>query len=258
MTIDRPTDLRINAWDGADSPTFDFPNEAGEPIEAKRAGDKNLAPLHLPKPWDWSSKDVGWGLILRNNPEVSAKDKAVGADAPEPIRRLLAARAYGKYLPAPILRYQPNEPPGRLYRYYPDGTEARLDFATPNRGVREGQIPQYLLIYGSPAEIPWSVQFGLNVSAYVGRLDLTIEEGLDHYVDALISDWRALDRGDSRKPVVWSADWGMPDITFLLSQRLHFRMGSLLKAHISRKLRLHRSRCRRRYHQTPCREYSCT
>jgi hypothetical protein len=64
------------------------------------------------------------------------------------------------------------------------------------------------------------VQFGLNVSAYVGRVDLSIEEGLDHYVDALISDWKDLDRGDLRKAVVWSADWGLPDITFLLAQLL--------------------------------------
>ena len=220
MTIDRPEDLRINAWDGTESSILDFPNKSGNPFLATRVGHKTLAPVHLPKPWDWRSKDVGWGLILRDNPAISAKDKAVGADAPEPIRRLLAARAYDKHLPAPVLRYQPNKPPGTLHRYYPDGTDEQLSSATPERGVREGQIPQYLLIYGGPVEVPWSVQYGLNLSAYVGRLDLTVEEGLNHYVGALISDWKGLDLGDAYKPVVWSPDWGIPDITFLLSQLL--------------------------------------
>jgi hypothetical protein len=147
------------------------------------------------------------------------KDKAIGADAPEPIQRLLAARA-----PAPILRYQPNKPPGQLVRYYAEGEQEILSSAAPDRGTHEGQIPQYLLIYGSPAEIPWAVQYSLNLSAFVGRLDLSVEEGLDHYVDALVSGWSGRSLGDARKPLVWSADWGLPDITFLLSRLVGKRL----------------------------------
>ena len=226
--IERPTELRINAWDGEISPILEFPEQVGDPITGRRAD--LLAPRHLPKPWDWRSKDVGWGLVLRDDPDVPAKDKAFGADAPEPIRRLLAARSYEKFLPAPVLRYQSSKPPGTLFRYYPDGTSDELASATPERGVREGQIPQFLLIYGRPTEIPWSVQYNLNVSAYVGRLDLTVEEGLGHYIDALISDWQALDRGDADKPVVWSADWGMPDITFLLAKLVGARLAGQFAA----------------------------
>ncbi len=91
--------------------------------------------------------------------------------------------------PAPILRYQPDKPPGQLVRYYADGDQEVLSSAASDRWTHEGRIPQYLLIYGSPDEIPWSVQYSLNLSAFVGRLDLSVEEGLDNYVEALISDF---------------------------------------------------------------------
>jgi len=210
MKIDRPADLRINAWDGKEAPVLDFPANVGASIEIAKA---YLSPPYLPKSWDWRAKNVGWGLILRDDANRTIEEKAVGADAPDPIRRLLAARA-----PAPILRYQPNKPSGQLIRYYADGKQEILSTAAARRGIGEGAIPQYLLIYGSPTEIPWAVQYSLNLSAFVGRLDLTVEEGLGNYVEALISGWSHLPRGDAGKPLVWSADWGRPDVTFLLSK----------------------------------------
>ena len=214
MNAQRPQELRVNAWTGSESPLFDFPQGDGARTEALlHRPYRTFAPPHLPKPWDWRSPDVGWGVILRDDPALPAKDKAAGLDAPEPIQRLLHARA-----PAPVLRYRPNKPAGQLCRYYVDGMEEVLSTSAPDRGMREGQLPQYLLIYGSPAAIPWAVQYGLNASAFVGRLDLTIEEGLGHYVDALISNWSGLDRSNFHRPLVWSADWGIPDITSLLAR----------------------------------------
>jgi len=212
MAIERPDEIRINAWDGEETPVLIFP--ATEDIHVRTPYTPlSLAPTFLEEPWNWRSPDVGWGLVLRDNDELSARDKAIGVDAPEPLRRLLMARD-----PAPILRYQPDKPPGYLFRYYPDGHGEPLSAAAPDRGVREGQIPQYLLIYGSPAEIPWAVQYGLNLATFVGRLDLTVEEGLDRYVDALISDWAGYYPADLTKPVIWSTDWGVPDITFLMAR----------------------------------------
>jgi len=60
MTIDRPTDLRINASDGEESPILDFPASPGAPVVLT----KSFAPRFLPKPWDWRSPDVGWGMVL--------------------------------------------------------------------------------------------------------------------------------------------------------------------------------------------------
>ncbi|PIT04498.1 hypothetical protein TSA1_29905 [Bradyrhizobium nitroreducens] len=67
-------------------------------------------------------------------------------------------------------------------------------------------------------ELPWAVQYGLNLSAFVGRLDLSVDEGLGNYVDALIDDWKTAGTADLALPVVWSTNWGVPDITFLMAR----------------------------------------
>jgi hypothetical protein len=41
--------------------------------------------------------------------------------------------------------------------------------------------------------------------------------GLDHYVDALIDDFRG-QHADPRAPVVWSVDFGKNDITWLMAR----------------------------------------
>ena len=86
--------------------------------------------------------------------------------------------------------------------------------AQSNRASR-GCVPRYLLIYASPSEIPWAVQYALNGSCYVGRLDLT-GDALAHYVGALIDDW-AGQKCDPRAPLVWSAVHDKTDITYLLA-----------------------------------------
>ena len=151
------------------------------------------------------------GLILPDNDQIGAAEKARGDDAPGPIQDLLKARK-----DAPILRYRANLQQGYLRRYYADMPPQDLSAQAPNPGIGKGRIPQYLLIVGSPVEIPWAVQYALNMSTFVGRLDLP-EEGLRHYVDALISDW-AGQASQPRAPVVWSVDYGQADITWLMAE----------------------------------------
>jgi hypothetical protein len=104
-----------------------------------------------------------------------------------------------------------------LRRYYEDGPPEDLLTAAPRYGVARGCIPRYLLLYGTPATIPWAVQYALNLALCVGRLDLEPEEGLGNYVDALIDDWRGA-ASDSHAPLVWSVDHGQPDITWLMAR----------------------------------------
>ena len=216
MPIDRPAELRINAWDGDESPTASLSADVAA-FAAPRGvlGVRYLGPPPIADPRDWRHSDVGWGLVLPDDDAVPAADKARGADAPEPIQRLLADRAG-----APVLRYRPDLRQMNLRRYYENGAWTDLSVAAPDRGVGYGQIPQYLLIYGSPKAIPWAIQYALNLSAYVGRLDLTVEEGLDNYIEALITDWGAAGGADPTKPVIWSPDWGLPDITFLMARAI--------------------------------------
>ena len=208
MTVADENDLlQANAWTGA---------PATAPMDAhtlKWGGRRNagkaqqsLAPaLDLD---DWKDPKVGWGIVLPDRDHVPPADKARGLDAPEPIRDLLHARG-----DAPVLRYRPDLDEGKLRRYAADGTARDLN-PRGKRGVADDAVPWYLLIVGSPLEIPWNLQYRLNTDAFVGRLDLDAA-GLEHYVQALKDGWAGAPR-DVRKPLIWSVDHGHPDITRLM------------------------------------------
>jgi hypothetical protein len=212
--IQRQSKLQINAWNGSAALQDALPSRT--PWAQVQKGTARLEWLAPPAPVDhrdWTHPDVGWGVILPENDNISAAEKARGDDAPKPIRDLLAARKN-----APVLRYRPDLQQGHLRRYYPDMPAQDLSVSAPNPGVGKGRIPQYLLIVGSPTEIPWAVQYALNMSTFVGRLDLP-EAGLRNYVDALISDW-AGQITKPQAPVVWSVDYGLDDITWLMAEAI--------------------------------------
>jgi hypothetical protein len=232
--IERPATLQINAWEGS------LPNsdtlQARTPWAQKEQGRNAthwLAPLAPADERDWRHPDIGWGLVLPDDEALPPSDKAAGADAPAPIRKLLAARPG-----APVLRWSPRLSQRYLRRYYADGKVQDLSIQAPKPGTGFGQVPRYLLIYASPATIPWSVQYALNLSTYVGRLDLESVE-LEHYVDALIGDWSG-GRCRPRAPLVWSVDHGTNDITWLMERAVADRVWADFEADgdLSGRLRL--------------------
>jgi hypothetical protein len=76
----------------------------------------------------------------------------------------------------------------------------------------------YLLLYGGPDVLPWSLQYQLNAGRRVGRLHLT-GGALENYVSALLNGWAASNaRYDA--PVVWSVDHGGNDITMLMRAQI--------------------------------------
>ena len=96
------------------------------------------------------------------------------------------------------------------------------------RGVGPNAVPWYLLIVGSPAEIPWRFQYRLQLDAFVGRLDLE-PDGLERYVEALLGDWSQTAL-DARKPVVWAVDHGAQDITHLMRRTIADRLAKAFGA----------------------------
>ena len=176
-------------------------------------GECSLAPVALADQRDWRSDQVGWGLVLPDDPALNPADKARGTDAPEPLRALLKDRG-----DAPVLRWSPGTRDGHLRRYYPDGGDQLLPAAAADFGVGPGKIPRYLLIYATPADIPWSVQYSLNLSCFVGRLTLT-GEALENYVAALLDDWRD-GTANRSQAVVWNTDLGPDDITWLMRRAI--------------------------------------
>lgn len=212
--IERQGALQINAWDGSKALQDALPSRTPwAQIEKATAQLQWLAPPAPADQREWRHPDVGWGVVLPDNDQISAAENARGEDAPAPIRDLIQARKN-----APVLRYRAELQQGYLRRYYPDMPPQDLSVQAPNPGIGKGRIPQYLLIVGSPQQIPWAVQYALNMSTFVGRLDLP-DEGLRRYVDALISDW-AGQTSDPRAPVVWSVDYGLSDITWLMAEAI--------------------------------------
>jgi hypothetical protein len=96
------------------------------------------------------------------------------------------------------------------------------------------QVPFYLLICGSPRAVPWEIQFRLNLSRAVGRLDLS-QEGLDHHVTSLLSESRE-SAANPLNTVVWatSSDWVTKVMTAAVAEPLcssfqadtHLRQGA--------------------------------
>lgn len=219
----RPGQLQINGWSPdcgnrgllAKAPALAVRNVG----QAEALRGKVLAPPVRASERDWRHPDVGWGLVLPDDDSLPDAAKARGDDAPEPLRRLLAARPG-----APVLRWSPLQGTRALRRYYADGTATEdMEIGAPRYGTGPHCIPRYLLVYGSPEVIPWAVQFALNMSFCAGRLDLGQDEGLGNYVDALIGNWAGMD-SNARAPLVWGVDHGRDDITWLMARAIANRL----------------------------------
>lgn len=165
---------------------------------------------------DWLDPRVGWGLVLADDPQLPLRERGRADDAPEPARRLAAARSSSG---APVvLRYAAGDLTD-LYRYRADGTRVPVPTAgTGDRGAGTEALPQYLLLLGTPQQIPWELQFVLNHVCSVGRLDLD-EMGLENYVRAALSSW-AGESTDATSPLVWGVEHGARDITALMREEV--------------------------------------
>lgn len=214
-----PEELRLDAWTG------DAAADGALHQEADRWGTRPGLPdsqgvlrWGLADPSDWSHPDVGYGIVLPDAPLApedggpSATERAHGADAPEPVRQLLAARPT-----AVVVRWRPELGDRMLRRYFPDGASQDMAVGLSQFGTGTARLPRYLLLVGSPSLLPWSLQYALNTRHAVGRLpfDPDLPEGVEalgNYVDAMTSDWRGR-TGDPTAPVVWAVDHGGGDIT---------------------------------------------
>lgn len=211
-----PESLAVNAYTGSDGPLSGrISNRADRWVLGN--GPPEVRPfLKAPEAVnerDWTDPRVGWGLVLPERPGLTTATLANGADAPQPIRDLLEERGMRMGQPAPVFRYRPNSNNRlRLLRNYRDQMD--ISITGSPRGIRSGALPQYLLIYGTPAEIPWDIQYVLNAGCFVGRLALD-GEAIKNYIAALLSNWKnAKASGD--RALIWAVDYGVSDITHLM------------------------------------------
>jgi hypothetical protein len=206
-TVDPSDTIAIDAYTGSESVSGRFVSEYREwALGTPQYGKPTMRPAPL-DPANWRDERVGWGIILAKRADMSPEELATASDAPTPIQELVAARA-GK-----VLRYCPGTAFGNwTLRDY----AAQDEIFTPAAAVGMGpqQLPKYLLIYATPAEVPWHIQYGLNPVRYVGRLDLS-GEAIENYVGALLDNWtNTASSYDS--PVVWAVEHHAGDITELM------------------------------------------
>lgn len=203
--------LRINAWSGDEDAMSQGLHSRGNHWIGSQLDlpAQFLWPQPLVSKSDWTNEQIGWGLILPENLDLNPAERATAIDAPKPIQDLVAARGN-----APVLRYREDLPKWAVRRYYNDGSCQDPSLVASKRGTGWGCIPWYLMIYGSPTQIPWNFQYRLNAVSYVGRLDLE-GEALENYVNALLSEWNN-SQTCVDKAVVWAVDHGGQDITRLM------------------------------------------
>lgn len=214
-------ELRSNAWiDGAATAPRGRELDAWGLAGRRERPKQLLAPAEV-DPGNWKDPAIGYGVILPES-KAGADDKALALDAPECVRTLLAARGN-----APVFRYDPALPDGVLRRYQQGGAHADISI-TGARGIGDVAIPKFLLIIGSPKEIPWAVQFRLQLDAAVGRLDLE-PDGLERYIEALLHDWSGAPVQHTT-PVVWAVDHGPKDITRLMRRTIADRLAKAFVA----------------------------
>ena len=145
--------------------------------------------------------EARWGVIFA----ASADDRIRQALAP-----LISHRAARLGFQPPVFTYQP-------------GWSA-ADFLAAH-GVGRGfgevdKVPYYLLIVGSPAQVPFRFQYELDPEYAVGRLDFDDAAGYADYVARLIEYESAAVVPNAREAIFWAtANRGDPS-TALTSQRL--------------------------------------
>jgi hypothetical protein len=179
---DLPGAVQINAYAGDTGNTSPLESGFRRRLLATRLDVPDLTAAPRPiDPRDWTDLRVGWGVVLADRDDLAPADKARALDAPLALQQLIGARR------GVTLRYRADRLPGSLRRHYDDGHFHDIMVGT-QWGAGVAAIPRYLLIYGSPSEIPWQLQFELQFSCFVGRIDLA-GAALERYVEALQGGW---------------------------------------------------------------------
>ena len=207
-----PSGFQVNAWAG---PTVS--NQSPVNRELRREFLRSSLPVrsddHGPSLVDdaaWRNPRVGWGLVLPDDDSRTEAEKAtLGPDDADALHSLVLKRGN-----APIFRYRPDRPVGTLRRYFVDRAFQDISFQALNYGVGPGQLPRYMLIYGTPEQIPWSLQYDLQFSRFTGRIDLT-GSALENYINGIVTDWVNVDP-DPKAMTLWSVVHNSTDITRLM------------------------------------------
>jgi hypothetical protein len=215
-----PATLEMNAYTGVSAASGNVGPKAKQwPLTTKPPEQyRFFGPPAEPDLTDWEDSRIGWGLIAPMTVGFTPAQLRDNADLPECLRCLVLQRKN-----APVFRFDSTWPQAYSFVHnLEDETDISLG-NSPN-GVGVGCLPKYLLIWGTPAEVPWEIQINQHGARFVGRLPLKGPE-LDNYVNALMSKWTDCEC-DPNSPVVWAVNHGYPDITELMCNLIAKRVHS--------------------------------
>jgi hypothetical protein len=221
-----PDELRINAYLGVGRTAA----SGALSLEAKKWPLRNGPPkvrtfLKPPAPVDmrrWQDPNVGWGIIAADSPDLTDTQRKTSSDLPESIQQLLKDRGN-----APVLRYRPGwDQRFRLLRSYAQGIDVAIGQSP--EGLGPESIPRYLLILGTPEQIPWELQYVLNSHYAVGRVHLS-GDSLSNYVTALRSNW-STSTAKIDNAVIWAVNQGQTDITGLMRDAIAAKLYAKIAA----------------------------
>jgi hypothetical protein len=94
--------------------------------------------------------------------------------------------------------------------------------------------PQYILIVGTPQQVPFRFQSVLSTVANVGRLDFDSLEDLQTYVDKIIRLEAVPDPVLEREAIFFAPDFGLPDPTYFSREY----MAKPLSQHVQNNLKI--------------------
>lgn len=198
-----PIPVTMNAWTGTEKAAGTIADAAEWALRRElKFAPQLLAPAELDLR-NWKDREhVGWGVVL-----------AEGAQIPAPLQELISQRR------GPVFRYIKGwDYEFVLLRNHDAGKD--IDINAAPRGTAADALPEYLLIYGSPDEVPWQFQYVLNANRCVGRLHLT-GKPLENYINALMSgEWEKgsapAEVTNPSRAVIWAVEHGGGDITDLM------------------------------------------
>ena len=141
-------------------------------------------------------KSAGWTFLVNaNDPHRPAYEKAL----------------------APLAAQRGMPDPRSPLLYHAEAPEEWFDWLQDNYYglVLEGKKPPgYILIAGSPEQVPFRFQSILNTAAKVGRVDFETPEDLEQYVDKLLRIEAASGPVVAREAIVFAPDAGLHDPTY--------------------------------------------
>jgi hypothetical protein len=195
-------EVMFNAWTGREKVVGTIEQAARWALRRKiEPAQRLLAPPKV-DPRDWKDPAVGWGVVLADKAEI-----------PAALQQLIDERKGSVFRYIKDWEYQ-----NILLRNYGAGKD--IDINAAPRGMAPDAFPSYVLIYGTPDQVPWRLQYILNANRCVGRLHL-VGKPLENYITALrTGTWSKTGAANTaiqpNHALVWSVDLGGEDITTLM------------------------------------------